>query len=203
MRDTPKDFILRRIKNCILNKLPDCRIMHDVVHRRIGYNASGVSTVYTDITEPLMALYQYFADIEDEHWREKLCEKFAVPMDMLYPKGIKLEGKYKFIMDKKPKVYISGPITGLSEKVYKNNFNSTELYLTGLGYDVINPVSYPTNPEWKWEDYMKRDIKLLCDCDYIYLLEGWQASDGASLEYVIAKNLGIKTLTLDDNGKVL
>ena len=92
---------------------------------------------------------------------------------------------------------ISGKISGLDEKVYKNNFNSAELYLTGLGYDVINPVSYPTNPEWKWEDYMKRDIKLLVGCDYIYLLEGWQASDGASLEYTIAENLGIKVLELD------
>lgn len=155
-----------------------------------------------DITPHLFAMFKRIDDIKDEYWREKFAKSFGIPFDMLFPTKEKID-KYNFIHDKKPKVYISGPITGLSEKVYKNNFNSTELYLTGLGYDVINPVSYPTNPEWKWEDYMKRDIKLLCDCDYIYLLEGWQASDGASLEYVIAKNLGIKTLTLDDNGKVL
>lgn len=198
---TVKDFILRRIRNCILNKLPDCKIKYDVVHRKIWYECG--LAVSIDITEPLMALYKYFADIEDEHWRKKLCQALTLPKDMVFPTDVKKEGKYTFIMDKKPRVYISGPITGLSEKVYKNNFNSTELYLTGLGYDVVNPVSYPEIPNGTWEEYMRRDIKLLCDCDYIYFLEGWQASDGASLEYVIAKNVGIKTLALDDNGKVL
>lgn len=102
-----------------------------------------------------------------------------------------------------PKVYISGKITGLSEKVYKNNFNSAELYLTGLGYDVINPVSYTPIKNGAWEDYMKRDLKLLLDCDYIYLLEGWQDSDGASLECTVAETLGIKVLELDENGVVV
>ena len=69
------------------------------------------------------------------------------------------------------KVYISGKISGLSEKVYKNNFNSAELYLTGLGYDAVNPISDGLIPNGTWEDYMRRDIKLLCDCDYIYLIE--------------------------------
>lgn len=168
-----------------------------------NYQTQRITTINgEDITPHLFAVFERIDDIKDEYWREKFAKSFEIPVDMLFPTKEKID-KYNFIHDKKPKVYISGPITGLSKKVYKNNFNSTELYLTGLGYDVINPVSYPTNPEWKWEDYMKRDIKLLCDCDYIYLLEGWQASDGASLEYVIAKNLGIKTLTLDDNGKVL
>ena len=87
--------------------------------------------------------------------------------------------------------------------MYKNNFNSAELYLTGLGYDAVNPVSYGLIPNGTWEDYMRRDIKLLCECDYIYLLEGWEDSDGASLEKLIADNLEIKELVIDENGVVV
>ena len=155
-----------------------------------------------DITPHLFAVFEKIDKVEDEYWREKFAKSFGIPYDALFPTKKKI-GKYKFVFDKKPKVYISGKITGLKETVYKDNFNSTELYLTGLGYDVVNPVSYPQEPNWKWEDYMKRDIKLLVGCDYIYMLEGWQDSDGASLEKYIADILKIKQLVLDDNGKVV
>ena len=195
---TPRNFVLDRIYKGILSKLPDCNIKYDKPSRRIFYSYQGWMNY--DVTEPLEALYHYFADIENEHWREKLAEKFAVPMDMMFPKkeNFKTEGKYKFIIDKKPRVYLSGKVSGLDPKVYKNNFNTAELYLTGLGYDVVNPVSYTAEPNWKWEDYMKRDIKLLVGCDYIYMLEGWEDSDGASLEKLIADNLKIKELVLDE-----
>lgn len=154
-----------------------------------------------DITPHLFAVLERIDKIEDEYWREKIAESFGVSVDMLFPKKEKI-GKYNFVRDKKPKVYISGKISGLSEKVYKNNFNSAELYLTGLGYDAVNPVSEVTIPNGTWEDYMRRDIKLLCDCDYIYLIEGWEDSDGASLEKLIADNLGIKELVIADSFEI-
>jgi hypothetical protein len=54
-----------------------------------------------------------------------------------------------------------------------------------------------------WEDYMKRDLVLLLRCDYIYLLDGWEYSKGARLEYNIACDVGIKPLRLDENGVVV
>lgn len=165
-----------------------------------NYQTQKITTIGgEDITPHLFAVFEKIDELEGEYWREKVAKSFGVSVDMLFPTKEKI-GKYNFVLDKKPKVYISGKISGLSEKVYKNNFNSIELYLTGLGYDVVNPVSYPQEPNWKWEDYMKRDIKLLVGCDYIYMLEGWEDSDGASLEHLIAENLGIKTLVLDESG---
>jgi hypothetical protein len=41
---------------------------------------------------------------------------------------------------------------------------------------------------------MRRDIPLLCTCDAIYMLQGWGASKGATLEYVIATRLGMETM---------
>lgn len=103
----------------------------------------------------------------------------------------------------RPKVYISGAITGRTETEYKTDFNSAELWLTGLGYDVINPVSFDPIPDGTWEDYMKRDLKLLIDCEYVYMLEGWSKSKGARVEFNLAIELGIKVLRLDENGKVI
>ena len=103
-------------------------------------------------------------------------------------------------VEKKPKVYISGPVTGRDMTECKVDFNSAELWLTGLGYDVINPLSYDVIEDGTWEDYMKRDLKLLCDCDYIYLLDGWESSRGSRIEYNVAFDLGIIPLTLDENG---
>ena len=168
-----------------------------------NYQQSKITTIGgEDITPHLFAVLERIDKIEDEYWREKFAKSFGISVDMLFPKKEKI-GKYNFVRDKKPKVYISGKISGLSEKVYKNNFNSAELYLTGLGYDAVNPVSEVTIPNGTWEDYMRRDIKLLCDCDYIYLLEGWEGSGGACLEKHIADNLGIKELVIDENGKVV
>ena len=97
----------------------------------------------------------------------------------------------------KPKVYISGPITGRDLTECKVDFNSAELWLTGLGYDVINPMSYDTIEDGTWEDYMKKDLKMLLDCDYIYMLDGWEKSRGARLEYNVACDVGIELLSLD------
>lgn len=193
MSDTPRDIVLNRIYNAINGKTSHAFI-YARQQRKILY---AIGNNIMDITEPLEALYHYFADIEDEHWREKLCQAFAVPKDMLFPTDVKKDGKYTFIMDKKPKVYISGKISGLSEKEYKNNFNSAELLLTGLGYDVVNPVSYPEIPNGTWEEYMKRDLKLLLGCDYIHMLDGWEDSRGARWEFNTALELNIERLYLD------
>lgn len=168
-----------------------------------NYQTMRITTIGgEDITPHLFSVFETIDKVEDEYWREKVAKSLCIPADMLFPKKEKID-KYNFVHDKKPKVYISGPITGRDEKEYKNDFNSAELWLTGLGYDVVNPVSYGLIEGGEWTDYMRRDIKLLCDCDYIYLLDGWKGSGGACLEKHIADNLGIKELVIDENGVVV
>lgn len=171
-----------------------------------NYNTQKITTIMgEDITPHLFAVFERIDEIKDEYWREKVAKSFGLPVDMMFP-GIPEKEKidnYNFVHDKKPKVYLSGQITGRDEKEYKNDFNSAELWLTGLGYDVVNPVSYGLIEDGEWADYMRRDIKLLCDCDYIYLLDGWKCSGGACLEKHIADNLGIKELAIDENGVVV
>lgn len=181
---TVKDYALKKIMEILEHK---CPVVHNVQQRKIYCYGS----ITSDITDPLLSLYYFFMDKEDKHWREKLYEELTENL------------KYHFVKDKKKKVYLSGKITGLDEKEYKKNFNEAELYLTGLGYDVVNPVSYTPIPNGSWTDYMRRDIKLLMDCDYIYMLDDWTESTGAKTEFRLAVEIGIERLKLDENGKVV
>lgn len=87
------------------------------------------------------------------------------------------------------KVYISGKITGLNLRQYQAKFERAARRLKTMGYIPINPAAKGEIIGYKWEDYMKDDIKLLCDCDYIYQLENWEESEGAKFEYEVAKAL--------------
>ncbi len=84
------------------------------------------------------------------------------------------------------KVYISGKITGLPIEEAKDNFSKVQIKLEEQGYKVVNPLEngLPTNAKWK--DHMKADIKLLMDCDTIYLMKNWKDSKGAKVERDIA-----------------
>lgn len=92
----------------------------------------------------------------------------------------------------KTKVYISGAIT--NNPNYKKDFALAEEILKKRGYEVVNPASLGEVDGWTWKDYMKRNIKQLMECDAILLLDGWTKSKGATLEAIIAKNLGLKIL---------
>lgn len=80
------------------------------------------------------------------------------------------------------RVYISGPITGVSD--YLEKFNAAEEELKAKGYEVINPAKLNSiMPETlTYEEFMKFDYEYLEICDAIYLLKGWNMSSGSKLE---------------------
>lgn len=90
------------------------------------------------------------------------------------------------------KIYLSGPITGLSFDDVLRNFSNAESELKEQGYEVVNPINNGLNESHTWEDHMKADIKLLLDCDEIYMLKGWKDSRGARLECAIALELDLE-----------
>ena len=59
--------------------------------------------------------------------------------------------------------------------------------------DAVNPHDL-CQPEWDWSKCMRADIRALCDCDAIYMLPGWEKSNGAQLELHIAHRLGLIVL---------
>ena len=93
------------------------------------------------------------------------------------------------------RIYISGPMSGCPDWNYPV-FNAAEEALHQRGFfDVVNParLNPVTTP---WETCLRADIKALCDCDVLALLEGWEGSKGAHLEVHIAHRLGIKVVAL-------
>lgn len=92
------------------------------------------------------------------------------------------------------KVYISGPISGLLYEEVEKAFNDAEIRLQEQGYEVVNPLNNGLPRESTWNEHMRADLKLLLDCDAIYMLDGWEYSRGASLEYDLAIDLGFKLI---------
>ncbi|MBS5907860.1 MAG: DUF4406 domain-containing protein [Dysgonomonas mossii] len=94
------------------------------------------------------------------------------------------------------KVYISGPITGLPYEEVEKAFSKAEASLKEQGHEVVNPLNNGLPRESTWNEHMRADLKLLLDCDAIYMLNGWEYSKGASLEYDLAIDLGFKLIHL-------
>lgn len=118
------------------------------------------------------------------------------------------------------KVYISGPISGLTEDEYSTNFGRAEAYLLDKGHEPVNPLKVlacvtedcqRTDGEpggqskddgsylHDWRCYMKHDIISMMDCESILMIPGWCESRGALIELEIARNLEYNLAELGDD----
>ena len=105
------------------------------------------------------------------------------------------------------RVYLSGPITGLSEEEYTRRFATAERHYEAAGYEVVNPVTIgqelqKTIPNPTWDDYMKVDLEELRTCTHIAMLEGWHNSKGALREKEEAERLGLEIMQYREIGGI-
>lgn len=96
-----------------------------------------------------------------------------------------------------PIIYIAGPMTGLPEFNYPT-FVATAQKLRRAGFTVLSPTENGLPPSAPWERHMRRDLRLLLDCQGVAVLEGWGASKGALLEVSVAQALGMPVRTVDE-----
>lgn len=96
-------------------------------------------------------------------------------------------------MEKK-KVYISGAIAHYDLEERKAAFKAAEQELKEMGLEPVNPFDNGLPDEAHWMEHMRADIALLVECDYIYMLKGWEWSKGAKLELDVATSCGIKVM---------
>lgn len=93
------------------------------------------------------------------------------------------------------KIYISGAITGQDPDEVRGRFDEAGIRLQEAGYcdasEVVNPLDNGLPADSSWEDHMRADLKMLVDCDAVYMLKGWKMSKGATLENYLAKRLGM------------
>jgi len=90
------------------------------------------------------------------------------------------------------KIYISSKIT--ENENYLKDFEAAETFLDALGHEVINPCKLPHDHGKSYAEYMKEDIKVLLDCDGIYMFGDWFKSEGAVMERAVARICGLQCM---------
>lgn len=98
-------------------------------------------------------------------------------------------------------IYVAGPMSGYKDLNFPS-FNKAADEFRLNGWTVLNPADHGVIEGATWEDYLRFDITKLIQCDTIYLLEGWQDSKGAQLEYLIAERLGMKVIYQESKKEV-
>ena len=102
-------------------------------------------------------------------------------------------------INRRPVIYVAGPMTGLPGLNWKRFFE-IESQLIEEGWDVINPARLDKeagiDPDgemgcYDYEECARRDVEALLLCDAIYLMHDWQFSKGACWERALAKHNNI------------
>lgn len=93
------------------------------------------------------------------------------------------------------KVYIAGPMSGLPDENRKS-FHVVDVKLSNKGIAVLNPALLPDGLEQS--EYMDICCAMVRSVDMVFMLKGWQNSEGAMAEYHLAKKLGKKIIYQED-----
>lgn len=107
----------------------------------------------------------------------------------------------------KRSIYIAGPMTGISEFNFPA-FDKARDRLIAEGWAVVSPADLdrafgfdPTlyeddcvMPEKFLAEAIRRDLEHIQKCDAIYLLDGWEKSNGALAELGVAKWMGMEVV---------
>lgn len=94
------------------------------------------------------------------------------------------------------KIYIAGPISGTTD--YEERFEEAERAIQRKGHEAVNPVHIRSVIETvgtnaiRYDKLMNICKALVGACDAIYMMPGWQRSNGARIEHTEAINRGLK-----------
>ena len=98
------------------------------------------------------------------------------------------------------KLYLAGPVTGMVDD-NRHAFSRWAAYLRHLGWHVVVPVELPEPlPNATWHDWMRICLPHVLECDVVAMLDGWEDSRGARLEYDVARGIGTPVVRVKDVG---
>ena len=89
------------------------------------------------------------------------------------------------------KIYISGKISGTDLTETRKRFAAVAKVMKRLGVEPVNPLENGLSEHDTWKAHMLKDIADLLQCKAIYMLQGWEESKGARIEYYIATEIGM------------
>ena len=89
------------------------------------------------------------------------------------------------------RIYLAGPMTGLPNHNFPA-FDRAARRLEKAGWEVVNPAdNFGGRTDLPRASYLRVDVALLQQCDALALLPEWEASSGARLEYLLARELNL------------
>lgn len=99
----------------------------------------------------------------------------------------------------KPLIYVSGPFRAETAWKIEQNIRiaeETALNFWKLGAAVICPHTNTRFYQGEADDntWLAGDLTILRVCDSIFMLPGWESSEGARVELAFAKKIGIEVL---------
>ena len=98
------------------------------------------------------------------------------------------------------RLYLAGPMTGL-EDLNRPAFTHWATLMRHFGWEVTNPAELEEpKPEATWSDWMRVCLPHVLACDVVAMLDGWEASKGARLEYDVAKAIGTPVVRVSELG---
>ena len=95
-------------------------------------------------------------------------------------------------------IYIAGPMSGIKDH-NRPLFNMVAAELTEQSHSVLNPATIPDG--LSQGQYMQICLPMVAVAHELVMLPGWEQSDGAYIEFLLAKKSG-KTIR-ELGGRVL
>lgn len=95
-------------------------------------------------------------------------------------------------------IYIAGPMSGIKDH-NRPLFNRVAIELTEQGHSVLNPATLPDG--LSQSQYMQICLPMVAVAHELVMLPGWEQSEGAYIEFLLAKKSG-KTIR-ELGGRVL
>ena len=111
------------------------------------------------------------------------------------------------------RVYIAGPMRGYPRDNH-DEFDRIEKMWKDAGHDAVSPAylgralgkgesrGYNSGPKFMRE-VMVIDAVVICGCDAIALMQGWDTSRGATMELALSHSIGIDTYDAETMEKML
>ena len=97
--------------------------------------------------------------------------------------------------DKKPRIYISGPISGHNIDERRAEFKKVQLWLEAQQWEVFNPMENGLPDDAGTHRHMQRDLSVLTSeehpFDAIYMMKRWTHSKGCKVEFDVATAIGL------------
>lgn len=91
--------------------------------------------------------------------------------------------------------YIAGPMTGLDDYNIPSFVVAGEV-LQSENFEIISPVTlFGNDTSLPVKTYLRKELAVVFDVDVVFVLDGWEKSNGTNLEVLLALSIGVPVWT--------